>query len=247
MGSNQEIIRLRDIRKSFGDNEVLKGVSLTVNEGEIVVLIGHSGSGKSTVLRCMNHLEIVDSGSVAVCGHALDRKMRAAELKQLHRDVGIVFQSYNLFPHMTVIQNIMLAPKLALGKSQGDAEAIADQVLGMVGLQEKRGMYPEELSGGQCQRVAIARSLAMRPRLMLFDEVTAALDPQLTGEVLKVIEGLAASGMTMVLVTHEMGFARRIAHRVIFMYRGKIHEEGVARILDDPQTPELRDFLSHDL
>ncbi|MYN12410.1 ATP-binding cassette domain-containing protein [Pusillimonas sp. TS35] len=242
-----EVVRLSNVHKWFGDNHVLKGVDLAVNKGEIVAIIGQSGSGKSTALRCMDHLEQINEGEIRVCGHTFGAGIQRKNLKQLRQDVGIVFQSYNLFPHLTVGQNIMLAPRSVRRMSRAQAREVAESVLSQVGLLEKIDFYPEQLSGGQQQRVAIARSLAMGPKLMLFDEVTSALDPQLTGEVLRVIEKLASEGMTMVLVTHEMGFAMKVAHRIIFMHQGRIHEEGGPDILRQPVTPELRQFVSNGL
>lgn len=241
----QAAIELVQVHKTFGALHVLRGVSFSVTRGQVVAIIGKSGSGKSTALRCINRLETVDQGAIRVCGHAVHDP--ALDLRALRRDVGIVFQSYNLFPHLTVEQNITLAPRSVRKTPKAEAKKIAAAVLAQVGLSDKLDFYPEQLSGGQQQRVAIARSLAMDPKLMLFDEVTSALDPQLTGEVLRVIEKLAAGGMTMVLVTHEMAFAMKVAHRVIFMHQGKIHEQGGADILRHPQTPELRDFISNGL
>jgi polar amino acid transport system ATP-binding protein len=240
-----DIVVLSDVHKSFGEIEVLKGVSFQVKRGEVTALIGKSGSGKSTALRCIDRLEKVTKGHIEVCGHVLTDP--ALKLRQLRLDVGIVFQSYNLFPHLTIGENIMLGPRSVkrLGKAQ--AAELARECLAQVGLSEKFDAYPEQLSGGQQQRAAIARSLAMRPKVVLFDEVTSALDPQLTGEVLRVIERLAQEGMTMVMVTHEMNFARKIADQVVFMHQGKIREIGPASILDNPQTEELRDFLAHEL
>ncbi len=236
------IVNVRDVHKRFGDNEVLKGVSFEINRGEVVAIIGQSGSGKSTALRCMDHLETINSGTISVCGHEIGSG--SVNLRELRKDVGIVFQSYNLFPHLTVQQNIVLALKHVRKMSKEECVQRAQAVLVKVGLAEKAGSYPEQLSGGQQQRVAIARSLAMEPRVMLFDEVTSALDPQLTGEVLRVIEDLAKGGMTMVLVTHEMAFARRIADKVIYMYQGLVWETGGPEILDHPQTPELQAFVA---
>ncbi|WNJ88031.1 amino acid ABC transporter ATP-binding protein [Bosea sp. 685] len=238
------IVEFVDMRKSFGSVEILKGVSFSADRGEVVAIIGQSGSGKSTALRCIDGLETIEGGELWVCGHALHRQK--VDLKALRRDVGIVFQSYNLFPHLTAEQNVALAPHLVAGKSRKEALDIAEEVLGKVGLAEKRASYPEQLSGGQQQRVAIARSLAMQPKLMLFDEVTSALDPKLTGEVLRVMERLAADGMTMILVTHEMQFARNVADRVVYMRDGRIHEMGGPEILAKPQTPELADFITHE-
>jgi polar amino acid transport system ATP-binding protein len=235
------IVKLHEVHKRFGENEVLKGVSLEIDKGEVVAIIGQSGSGKSTALRCLDHLETIDGGSIEVCGHTLGGGR--VNLRQLRQDVGIVFQSYNLFPHLTVRQNIMLALKHVRRLSRGDCLQKADYVLDKVGLGMKADCYPEQLSGGQQQRVAIARSLAMEPQVMLFDEVTSALDPQLTGEVLKVIEDLAAGGMTMILVTHEMAFARRVADKIIFMHQGLVWETGGPEILAAPKTVELQEFV----
>jgi polar amino acid transport system ATP-binding protein len=240
------VVELLDVHKRFGSNQVLKGVSFAIPKGQVTAIIGKSGSGKSTALRCINRLEIIDSGSIQVCGHAV-HDAAAIDLRRLRMDVGIVFQSYNLFPHLTVAENIMLAPKAVKGMPATDARAVAERTLRQVGLAEKAQAYPEQLSGGQQQRVAIARSLAMEPQVMLFDEVTSALDPQLTGEVLRVIEQLAEGGMTMVLVTHEMDFAARVADTVIYMHEGRVWETGPGTMLRDPQTPELREFLSHGL
>jgi polar amino acid transport system ATP-binding protein len=239
--SASPVVGLSNVHKSFGALKVLNGVSFEVNRGEVLVLIGRSGSGKSTALRCIDRFETIDSGEIVVCGHRVnDPKL---DLRALRQDVGIVFQSYNLFPHLTIEENITLAPCSVKGISKVQAKEQARQVLAQVGLEDKLHQYPEQLSGGQQQRAAIARSLAMQPKVMLFDEVTSALDPELTGEVLKVIEALAADGMTMVMVTHEMGFARGIANRVVFMHRGKVHETGPAAILTSPATPELAQFV----
>jgi len=239
------IVVLKDVKKSFGSLQVLHGVSFSVEKGEVVALIGASGSGKSTALRCMDRLEQIDSGEIHVCGHRVDDP--GLDLRKLRLDVGIVFQSYNLCPHLTIEENIVLAPRSVKKLDKAAAREIARGVLDKVGLSDKADNYPEQLSGGQQQRAAIARSLAMEPQVMLFDEVTSALDPKLTGEVLRVIEGLAASGMTMIMVTHEMGFARRIADQVVFMHKGRIHEHGSASILTEPATAELRDFVSEEL
>ena len=237
---------VENVHKSFGALEVLKGVSLTVGRGEVFALIGRSGSGKSTLLRCMNGLEKINAGRIEIAGHALGGDARA--LRKLRTDVGIVFQSYNLFPHLTVGENIMLAPRIVKDVAKAKARDVAREVLQLVGLSEKFDSYPDQLSGGQQQRVAIARSLAMRPKVMLFDEVTSALDPELTEEVLTVMENLARDGMTMILVTHEMGFARRVATQTIFMHKGKIWEQGPsAALFADPQTPELRQFVKSDV
>jgi polar amino acid transport system ATP-binding protein len=239
--SSESIVSLRDVQKSFGSLRVLDGVSFAVERGEVLALIGRSGSGKSTALRCIDRFEKVDGGEIVVCGHRVDRP--DVDLRALRQDVGIVFQSYNLFPHLTIEQNITLAPSAVKGMTASQAKDLARKVLAQVGLEEKLHAYPEQLSGGQQQRAAIARSLAMQPKVMLFDEVTSALDPELTGEVLKVIEQLAADGMTMVMVTHEMGFAKGIADRIVFMHRGKVHETGPASILTSPTTPELTQFV----
>jgi len=236
---------LQDVHKSFGNQKVLAGVNLQAQRGQVTAIIGRSGSGKSTALRCIDRLETIDSGRITVCGRRVDD--RQVDLKALRLDVGIVFQSYNLFPHLNIEDNIMLAPRAAKGVDKAAARELAHAVLAKVGLGEKARAYPEQLSGGQQQRVAIARSLAMQPKVMLFDEVTSALDPELTGEVLKVIEELAAGGMTMVIVTHEMAFARRIADQIVFMHSGRVWEQGSADILTHPQTPELKQFVKSDL
>jgi polar amino acid transport system ATP-binding protein len=236
------LLEIEKITKRFGTNTVLDDVSLTVDAGEIIAVIGRSGSGKSTLLRCINGLEPIQGGRITVDGVRVDDK--ATDLRKLRQQVGIVFQSYNLFPHLSVSRNITLAPTLTKGITEAEAREIAREVLERVGLEEKLDAYPDQLSGGQQQRVAIARSLAMRPKLMLFDEITSALDPELTGEVLKVLEDMARSGMTMILVTHEMGFARRFGSRLVFMHEGRIHEEGpAARTLAEPRTHELETFL----
>jgi polar amino acid transport system ATP-binding protein len=239
------IISLQNVHKSFGALKVLDGVSFEVARGQVAVIIGRSGSGKSTALRCIDRLEQIDDGEITVCGHRLTDP--ALDLRRLRQDVGIVFQSYNLFPHLTVEQNITLAPVAVKRVSRAEARETAHAVLRQVGLADKASTYPEQLSGGQQQRAAIARSLAMQPKIMLFDEVTSALDPELTAEVLHVLEQLAESGMTMVLVTHEMGFARRIADLLVFMHGGRVREIGPGNILSNPQTGELKQFVSHEL
>ena len=241
----ETVVHLQSVHKRFGALHVLRGVSFSVTKGQVVAIIGKSGSGKSTALRCINRLESVDEGQIRVCGHQVHDA--GLDKRALRRDVGIVFQSYNLFPHLTVEQNITLAPKAVKNMPAPQAREIAARTLKQVGLADKAQAYPEQLSGGQQQRVAIARSLAMEPQVMLFDEVTSALDPQLTGEVLRVIEALAEGGMTMVLVTHEMEFAARVADTIIYMHEGKVWETGPGDMLKNPQTAELRDFLSHGL
>ena len=236
------VVSVEGVVKRYGPLEVLKGVSLSVEAGQVVAIIGRSGSGKSTLLRCLNGLEVIQEGSIVVAGHTIDPAGKG--LRALRKDVGIVFQSYNLFPHLKVGENIMLAPRIVKRLPAADAKRVAQAVLADVGLPEKWDSFPDNLSGGQQQRVAIARSLAMQPKVMLFDEVTSALDPELTLEVLAVMERLAKNGMTMLLVTHEMAFARRIADQVIFMHQGKVWEAGPpAEIFGKPQTPELRQFI----
>jgi polar amino acid transport system ATP-binding protein len=236
------VVKVRDVSKSFGPLKVLDGVSLDVRQGQMVAIVGRSGSGKSTLLRCMNGLETIESGEIVICGHnvAAGKSNRAA----LRRDVGMVFQSYNLFPHLTAERNITLALTLVKKLARQEAARIASDVLAQVGLADKHAAYPEQLSGGQQQRVAIARSLALSPQVMLFDEVTSALDPELTVEVLKVMEDLADRGMTMVLVTHEMAFARRVADQVIFMHKGKVWEAGpTSQLFASPATAEFAQFI----
>ncbi|TAN30820.1 MAG: amino acid ABC transporter ATP-binding protein [Castellaniella sp.] len=238
-------VQFQNVHKRYGHNEVLKGISFDVPKGNVVALIGQSGSGKSTALRCINGLEEIHGGELYVCGRALHEKH--CDITALRLQVGIVFQSYNLFPHLTVEKNITLAPRKVKRTAPKEARELAAHVLSQVGLSDKANEYPDQLSGGQQQRVAIARSLAMQPELMLFDEVTSALDPQITGEVLKVIEGLAKGGMTMVLVTHEMGFASAVADQIIYMRDGVVWEAGDGDLLKHPRTPELRQFISNGL
>jgi len=236
------LVELHNVVKRFGTNTVLDRVSLSVEAGEIIAVIGRSGSGKSTMLRCINGLEPIQEGRIVFDGETVNDP--ATNLRKLRQRVGIVFQSYNLFPHLSVERNITLAPRVVKGMEREAARELAAGALARVGLAEKIDAYPDQLSGGQQQRVAIARSLAMKPQLMLFDEITSALDPELTGEVLKVLEKVAGEGMTMMLVTHEMGFARRVATRLIFMHQGRIWEEGRASdVLAKPRTPELETFL----
>ncbi|WP_084125199.1 amino acid ABC transporter ATP-binding protein [Demequina sp. NBRC 110054] len=251
--AREPLIELTGIRKSFGDNEVLHGVDLTVREGEVLCLIGASGSGKSTLLRCINHLERPDAGHVRYDGHLMGYQEKHGKLHELSErqiaaqraTMGMVFQQFNLFPHMTVLQNIMEAPMRVRGMHQDTARANAYDLLEKVGLADQDKSYPRHLSGGQQQRVAIARGLAMQPKLMLFDEPTSALDPELVGEVLQVMRDLATAGMTMVVVTHEMGFAREVASRVAFMAQGEIVEQGSpSEVLVDPKHELTRKFLS---
>ncbi len=237
-------VDIKNVRKTFGELEVLKGVSITVEKGEIVTIIGRSGSGKSTLLRCVNGLETINGGEIHINGELVHDKR--TDLRRLREKVGIVFQQFNLFPHMTVEQNIVLAPTLTKRVPKGPrSRQLALDVLTQVGLEQKIDAYPEQLSGGQQQRVAIARCLAMGPELMLFDEVTSALDPELVGEVLRVMEDLARQGMTMILVTHEMNFARNVASKIVFMHAGRVHEQGTpAELFANPATPELQNFIS---
>ena len=231
------MIDIENLRKSFGDVEVLKGIDLTIKEKEVVVIIGPSGSGKS-----MNYLEEPTSGKVSVDGIVLDGE---ANINKVREEVGMVFQRFNLFPHMTVLDNIMLAPIKVRHITKAEAEDTARKLLARVGLADKADAYPSQLSGGQQQRVAIARALAMKPKVMLFDEPTSALDPEMVGEVLNVMKELAADGMTMVVVTHEMGFAREVANRVMFINDGVIQEENTPQeIFSNPKSPRLQEFLS---
>ncbi len=237
------LVELIDVVKRYGQHTVLNGVSLKVEKGEIIAIIGRSGSGKSTMLRCVNGLEPIQGGTVAFDGTVVNDP--GTDLRKLRQHVGIVFQSFNLFPHLSVEKNITLAPKVVKHVPAAEARQLAEVVLRKVGLAEKIDAYPDQLSGGQQQRVAIARSLAMQPQVMLFDEITSALDPELVGEVLKVLEEMARDGMTMMLVTHEIGFARKVANRVVFMHEGRIWEEGLAaETLAKPRTPELETFLN---
>ncbi len=236
-----DALRIEGLHKSFAKHEVLRGIDLAVGEHEVVCLIGASGSGKSTLLRCINLLEPLNAGRIWLAGEEITR---ARDVNAVRRRIGIVFQSYNLFPHMTVLRNVTLAPRDALGLSKGEAESRAEALLERFGLADKRDAYPDRLSGGQQQRVAIVRALAMQPELMLFDEVTSALDPELVAEVLEVIRELAEGGMTMVLATHEMSFARDIANRVCFLDDGRILEEGTPEaIFTAPQEERTQQFL----
>jgi polar amino acid transport system ATP-binding protein len=237
-----EAIRVSELRKSFDALEVLRGLDLRVEDHEVICLIGASGSGKSTLLRCINLLEPIDAGSIAVHGNEITA--RDVDVNAIRRQIGIVFQSFNLFPHMTVLRNITIAPMKVLGLSAAEASERAERLLERFGLEEKAGEYPERLSGGQQQRVAITRALAMQPDIMLLDEVTSALDPELVAEVLDVIRELAAGGMTMLIATHEMGFAKDIASRVCFLDEGVILEQGPpAQIFSDPQEERTKQFL----
>jgi len=242
MSATGAALVLEDVHKSFGKLEVLRGINLTLAEHEVVCLIGASGSGKSTLLRCVNLLEPIDSGRIVVRGHEVTAA--GVNVNELRRGIGIVFQAFNLFPHMSVVDNITLAPRKALGLSKAAATARADDLLARFGLADKRDEYPDRLSGGQQQRVAIVRALAMQPGLMLLDEVTSALDPELVAEVLSVIRELAAEGMTMLIATHEMGFARDVANRVCFLDAGVILEQGTpAEIFGAPREPRTQQFL----
>jgi polar amino acid transport system ATP-binding protein len=237
-----EALLIENLHKSFGQNEVLRGIDLDVEEHEVVCLIGASGSGKSTLLRCVNLLEPVDAGRILVEGEEITA--RGVDVNRIRRRIGIVFQAYNLFPHMSVLGNVTLAPRLALHTRKAQAEGEANALLERFGLADKRNDYPDSLSGGQQQRVAIVRALAMRPDLMLLDEVTSALDPELVAEVLQVIRELAAGGMTMLIATHEMSFARDIANRICFLDAGVILEQGPPeQILTAPREPRTQQFL----
>jgi polar amino acid transport system ATP-binding protein len=247
------MVRAEGVHKRFGRLEVLKGISLTVQPGEVTCVIGPSGSGKSTFLRCVNHLEQIDAGRLSVDGELVGYRqegdklyeLREREVARKRAEIGMVFQHFNLFGHMTALQNVCEAPVLVKGVSKAEAHATGAELLRQVGLEDKTDAYPAQLSGGQQQRVAIARALAMRPKLMLFDEPTSALDPELVGDVLAVMRGLAESGMTMLVVTHEMGFAREVADTVVFMDEGVIVEAGTpAELLANPREQRTRDFLA---
>ena len=238
-----EKIKIKNLHKSFNKLEVLKGIDLTVKEGEVVCIIGPSGSGKSTMLRCINLLEVPTKGEIIVDNYDITAKK--ANLNLIRRNIGMVFQQFNLFPHLTVLNNITMAPVDTKTMSKADAEKLAKELLDRVGLADKANAYPSQLSGGQQQRVAIARALAMKPDIMLFDEPTSALDPEMVGEVLSVMKELAEDGMTMVVVTHEMGFAREVSDRVIFIDEGVICEEGTPEeVFKNPKNPRTIDFLN---
>jgi polar amino acid transport system ATP-binding protein len=240
----EPIVNVRALRKSFGEHEVLKGIDLSVQRGEVIAIIGKSGSGKSTLLRCINGLEEFQQGELQVDGQAL-RHGDARAMRELRQHVGMIFQGFNLFPHLTVGRNVMLAPTLVKRRNTEAAQQQARALLQRVGLAEKFDAWPDQLSGGQQQRVAIARALAMEPSVMLCDEITSALDPELVGEVLRVVESLAEEGMTLLMVTHEMNFARKVSDRLVFMHAGRIHESGPPQqLFESPQTPELQQFLS---
>ena len=240
----QAAIHIQGLRKSFGDNEVLKGIDLDVRPGEVIAIIGKSGSGKSTLLRCINGLETFQQGALQVNGQALVYDNPQA-MRALRQQVGMIFQSFNLFPHLSVGQNIMLAPGLVKKSPEPLRRAMTEKLLARVGLAEKFDAFPDQLSGGQQQRVAIARALAMEPGILLCDEITSALDPELVGEVLAVVESLARDGMTLLMVTHEMNFARKVSHRVIFMHQGRVHEQGPPeQLFTQPHSAELKQFLS---
>ena len=237
------MIKVKNLKKSYGDKVVLKDISTDIDDGSVVVLIGPSGSGKSTLLRCLNNLEEVDSGQIFYDDIELTSK--TVDIDKMRRHIGMVFQHFNLFPHKTILDNITLAPVNLKLMSKEDAEKKGMELLKTMGLEEKASVYPSSLSGGQKQRVAIARALAMEPRVMLFDEATSALDPEMVGEVLNVMKDLAKEGMTMIVVTHEMGFAKEVADRVLFMEDGIIYEDGTPQeIFDNPKEKRTQEFLS---
>ena len=236
------LLRVTALHKHYGNHHVLKGIDLTVEEGQVVAIIGKSGSGKSTLLRTLNGLESINDGVIEVDGEYLDAAR--VNLRSLRQKGGMVFQQFNLFPHLTVGENVMLAPQVVKKTSKDEARALAQQMLDRVGLAEKFDSYPDRLSGGQQQRVAIARALAMSPKVLLCDEITSALDPELVNEVLAVVKQLASEGMTLIMVTHEMRFAREVGDKLVFMHQGKVHESGHPQALfAQPQTPELAQFI----
>lgn len=237
------MIKIEDLNKSFGSKHVLKDISLEINDGDVVSLIGPSGSGKSTLLRCMNYLEEPESGSIYINGKDISKSGK--KIDKVRQNIGMVFQHFHLFPHKTVLENITLAPVLTGTLSVEEAEKKAIELLNTMGLIDKKDAYPDSLSGGQKQRIAIARALAMEPEIMLFDEVTSALDPEMVGEVLNVMKDLAGTGMTMIVVTHEMAFAKQVADRVVFMADGRIVEEDEAiELFENPKDPRTQEFLS---
>ncbi|MFG1464129.1 amino acid ABC transporter ATP-binding protein [Xanthobacter sp. DSM 24535] len=237
------LVNIQDVRKNFGPLEVLKGVSIQIGRGDVAAIIGRSGSGKSTLLRCINGLEEFQAGAITVDG--MEVGPGKTDLRTLRRHVGMVFQQFNLFPHLTAGENVMLAPTVVVKLQKGEARDMAAALLEKVGLAGKFDAYPSQLSGGQQQRVAIARALAMQPTVLLCDEITSALDPELVNEVLRVVEQLASEGMTLILVTHEMRFARDVGTKLIFMHQGRVHEEGAPKALfANPQTPELAQFVT---
>lgn len=251
--SKSLMVDARAVRKSFGSNEVLKGITLQVEKGQVLCLLGPSGSGKSTFLRCINHLETINGGRLYVDGELMGFREKADAIYEMkpgaiakqRSEIGMVFQRFNLFPHLTAIENVIEAPMGVKGISKPDAMAKAKELLASVGLSDKADHYPSQLSGGQQQRVAIARALAMEPKLMLFDEPTSALDPELVGDVLDVMRKLALSGMTMIVVTHEIGFAREVADRVVFMDDGVVVEDGTpSQVIDSPQNARTKSFIS---
>ena len=236
------LIAIENVKKSYGNNSVLRGIDLEINAGEVIAIIGKSGSGKSTLLRCINGLETIDEGLISVGDVLLGHSER--ELRELRLRVGMIFQQFNLFPHLSVGRNVMISPIIVKGAKEQQAREIAQQNLTRVGLAEKFDSYPDQLSGGQQQRVAIARALSMQPKALLCDEITSALDPELVNEVLGVVRKLATEGMTLVMVTHEMRFAREVCDRVVFMHQGRVHEIGPPEeFFSKPKTPELQQFL----
>ncbi len=243
----KEMIRIRGLQKSYGDHAVLRGIDFDVLPSQVVVVIGPSGSGKSTLLRCCNGLEVAQGGTVEICGQMLQNEgeqLPEAALNRLRMQVGMVFQGFNLFPHLSVLDNVTVGPRTLRGMGRDEANALAEDLLRKVGLAQKMSAMPASLSGGQKQRVAIARALAMQPKVMLFDEPTSALDPEMVNEVLDTMMELADSGMTMLCVTHEMGFARKVADRLVFMDQGQIVEEGAPdELFDNPRSPRLQAFL----
>ena len=252
--SEMPTIRVVDVHKRFGTLDVLKGVSFDVHRGNVVSMIGASGSGKSTLLRCINYLETPTSGDIFIEGESLCYRSDAAgqskprplaEINRIRRDLGIVFQQFNLWPHMTILDNIIEAPRRVLGQSKAEATEVAEALLAKVGIADKRHAYPNQLSGGQQQRAAIARTLAMQPKVILFDEPTSALDPEMVQEVLNVIRALAEEGRTMLLVTHEMNFARQVSSEVVFLHQGLVEEQGTPeQVFDNPQSARCKQFMS---